>query len=127
MRVRAVSHCEFGALFGVGAVVAGFFVVLPVGLADEAAPPRTMLMCLIFIGRNGLSLLGSLAIRAICLTRARLASSHWPKMVCLPFKCGVGTSVMKNCDPFVLGPEFAMASRPGRSNMSEATISSLNL
>ncbi len=33
--------------------------------------------------------------------------------VCLPFRCGVGTSVMKNCEPLVFGPLLAIARRPG--------------
>ena len=37
-------------------------------------------------------------------------------MVCLPVSHCVGAMVMKNCEPLVLGPEFAMASLPGLSN-----------
>lgn len=32
-----------------------------------------------------------------------------------PSRCGQGTKVKKNCEPFVSGPAFAMLSRPGRS------------
>lgn len=35
-----------------------------------------------------------------------------PKTTCLPSKCGVGTVVMKNCEPLVFGPALAMLSRP---------------
>jgi hypothetical protein len=35
-----------------------------------------------------------------------------PKIVCLPSNQGVGAKVMKNCDPFVSGPEFAMDTMP---------------
>ena len=52
-------------------------------------------------------------MRAICFTSATVVSSHCPKIVYPPFKCGVATSVMKNCEPFVFGPEFAYARRPG--------------
>ena len=34
-----------------------------------------------------------------------------PKIVCLPLSHGVGATVTKNCEPFVPGPELAMASR----------------
>lgn len=33
-----------------------------------------------------------------------------PNTVCLPSKCGVSAVVMKNCEPLVFGPAFAMAS-----------------
>ena len=29
-----------------------------------------------------------------------------PNTTCLPSRCGVGTVQMKNCEPFVLGPEI---------------------
>ena len=38
-----------------------------------------------------------------------------PKTVCLPFSHDVMTVVMKNWDPFVLGPAFAMLNSPGVS------------
>ncbi len=41
--------------------------------------------------------------------------STWPKTTCLSSRCGVGTVVIKNCEPFVLGPAFAMLSSPSRS------------
>ena len=31
-----------------------------------------------------------------------------PNIVCFPSSHGVAVVVMKNCDPFVLGPAFAM-------------------
>jgi hypothetical protein len=50
-----------------------------------------------------------------------------PKMVCLPVSQGVGTTVMKNCEPLVPGPALAMASRYGRVKARSGWISSLNL
>ena len=71
-----------------------------------------------------------------------------PKTVCFPFRCGVGPippsvavihsptdapagvhipSVMKNCDPFVPGPLFAIDSVPLSSCLKLGTISSSNL
>lgn len=38
--------------------------------------------------------------------------STWPKITCLPSKCDVGTVVMKNWEPLVLGPALAMLRRP---------------
>jgi len=38
-----------------------------------------------------------------------IPSMTCPKTACLPpSRCGVASSVMKNCEPFVFGPEFAM-------------------
>lgn len=45
--------------------------------------------------------------------------STWPKTTCLSSRCGVGTVVMKNCEPLVLGPAFAMLSSPSRSCWGE--------
>src|SRR5262249_40945535 len=43
-------------------------------------------------------------VLAILSTTARLsASATSPKIVCLRFRCGVGPTVMKNCEPFVFG------------------------
>jgi len=36
-----------------------------------------------------------------------------PNTQCLPSRCGVGTVVMKNWLPLVLGPALAMDKRPG--------------
>src|SRR5260370_26895817 len=38
-----------------------------------------------------------------------------PKTPCFPLRCGVGVYVMKNCEPLVFGPAFAIESMPGRS------------
>ena len=38
-----------------------------------------------------------------------MPSTTSPKMVCLPSRCGVGTKVMKNCEPSVPGPALAIA------------------
>lgn len=35
-----------------------------------------------------------------------------PNIVCFPSSHCVGASVMKNCDPFVSGPEFAIDNIP---------------
>src|SRR6202042_848062 len=71
------------------------------------------------------------SLRLVCTWLIRsttsLPSMTSPKMVCLPLRCGVGTTVMKNCEPFVPGPAFAMASRYGRSNLRSGWISSPNL
>lgn len=45
-----------------------------------------------------------------------------PKTTCLPSKCGVGTVVMKNCEPLVFGPALAMLSRPTLSCYVEKEI-----
>ncbi len=47
-----------------------------------------------------------------------------PKTACLPFRCGVGTWVMKNWDPLVFGPAFAMDRMPGRSCLSARALAS---
>ena len=55
-------------------------------------------------------------------------STTSPKMVCLPVSHGVGATVMKNCEPLVFGPAFAIASLPGLSNLcGEPLVSSSNL
>src|SRR5664280_2417249 len=61
-----------------------------------------ILMAMILGGSYGRSLRGSAAMRAIFFTKLR--SWHCPKMVCLPLRWGVGTSVTKKCEPLVLGP-----------------------
>jgi hypothetical protein len=35
-----------------------------------------------------------------------------PNTTCLPSRCGVSAVVMKNCEPFVFGPAFAIDSSP---------------
>ena len=45
-------------------------------------------------------------------------------MLCLKFSQVVGATVMKNCEPFVLGPALAIASRYGRSKDSSGWNSS---
>mmetsp|Transcript_126972 Transcript_126972/g.353633 ORF Transcript_126972/g.353633 Transcript_126972/m.353633 type:complete len:218 (+) Transcript_126972:108-761(+) len=42
-----------------------------------------------------------------------MPSTTWPKTTCLPSKCGVAFVQMKNWEPLVLGPEFAMERMPG--------------
>ena len=60
---------------------------------------------------------GVASTRAMEATSRTVWASHWPKMVCLPLSCGTAASVMKNCEPLVLGPELAMARRPGSSKV----------
>src|ERR1019366_169183 len=100
-------------------VVAAGFLVAATGCRGS-----TIFTCMTFGGLNGRSLRGSVARRVICFTNSGL--SHCPKMVCLPFRCGVGTSVMKNCEPLVCGPLLAMARRPGWSK-ARSLNSSLKL
>jgi len=57
-------------------------------------------------------------------TSAPLMTS--PKIVCLPLSQGVGATVMKNCEPLVPGPAFAMASRYGRLKARSGWNSSAN-
>src|SRR5437660_9890071 len=85
---------------------AGFFLVAPparlVGGFATVFPARTMVILLIFTGLNGRSpALGrwSRGARAIFFTNSTVAGLHCPKMVYPPLRSGVGTSVMKNCDP----------------------------
>src|SRR5437868_3618054 len=65
-------------------------------------------------------------------TFTTLSATSWPsttspKIVCFPVSHVVGASVMKNCEPFVLGPAFAIASFPGLSNLwGEPLVSSSN-
>ena len=55
---------------------------------------------------------GRSCVVAIESTTSRLAwSATSPKIVCLRLRCGVGPTVMKNCEPLVPGPALAMASR----------------
>src|SRR5271165_3139990 len=75
----ARTQFELAGAFGV--VAAGFFTVVPAAGLGAVPVLCTMLMWLIFTGRNGLSFEGSLAMRAICFTSVTLASSHWPKIV----------------------------------------------
>src|SRR5207237_2228479 len=62
------------------------------------------------------SVVCALPARAICGTSSKPFTTS-PKMVCLLLRCGVGTSVMKNCEPLVFGPAFAIARSPGLSNL----------
>ena len=67
---------------------------------------------------NGLTLCGlalsSVVSSSISCTNS-IPLSILPNTTCLPSRCGVGTVVMKNCEPFVPGPALAMLNRPGRS------------
>ena len=37
----------------------------------------------------------------------------WPKTTCFPSSQGAAAVVMKNCDPFVCAPLFAIDNKPG--------------
>src|SRR5438874_347320 len=109
-------------------VAVAFLAALAGFLAAAAAfgrPVKSML--LILTGSYGLLSRGSASLRASCRPRSTLSGVHCPKIVCRPSRCGVGTSVMKNCEPFVPGPEFAMASRPATSNLRSGENSSSKL
>ncbi len=49
-------------------------------------------------------------------TACEAASFTSPKIVCLRLSHVVGAEVMKNYEPFELGPELAIARMYGRSN-----------
>jgi len=49
---------------------------------------------------------------------AYLPSISFPNTVCFPLSQGQGTKVMKNWEPFVLGPAFAMDNKNGTSCLS---------
>src|SRR3954463_6096055 len=129
---NAKCHRCFGAgCFGVVALGGGvglfasdlaFFFGAAAGLGKPVIS-----MLLIFTGLYGRLSRGSAALRAICMTKSTLSGEHWPKIVWRPSRCGVGTSVMKNCEPFVAGPEFAIAKRPGTSNLRSGENSSSKL
>ena len=71
---------------------------------------------------------GPVDVRPIASTTLRDSwSATSPKIVCLKFRWVVGATVMKNCEPFVPGPAFAMASRYGLLNCSSGWNSSPNL
>ena len=68
-------------------------------------------------------------VRKVAIESTTLAdgsSATWPKIVCRRLRWGVGLTVMKNCEPFVPGPAFAIASRYGRSNCNSGWNSSAN-
>src|ERR1035437_60431 len=122
-RVFAMS-LEVYWLGGVAGLVAGGLGVAVPGFATGRRGSM-ILMRMILGGSFGRLLRGSAAMRAIFFTTSR--SWHCPKIVCLPLRWGVGTSVMKNCEPLVLGPLLAIASRPGWSKVREGLNSSLKL
>ena len=67
-----------------------------------------------------------LVVAMASMTFCESASATFPKMVCRLFRCGVGPTVTKNCEPLVPGPALAMASRYGSVNWSSGWNSSLN-
>mmetsp|Transcript_8347 Transcript_8347/g.27546 ORF Transcript_8347/g.27546 Transcript_8347/m.27546 type:complete len:233 (+) Transcript_8347:126-824(+) len=72
-------------------------------------------------GRSSLSV----GTRSI-LARASKPPTTLPKTVCLPSRWAADLNVMKNCDPFVFGPELAIDSTPLPSCLSLAIGSSAN-
>ena len=83
--------------------------------SDQLAspPPRCTVTDSIVTSSTGLSWL-PVFIRLIRSTTSAPSMTS-PKMVCFPLSHGVGTTVMKNCEPLVPGQAFAIASRYGRS------------
>src|ERR1019366_5878935 len=74
----------------------------------------------IWTGVTGVSP-ASRGTRAIAFTTSTF--SHCPQIVYFPSNDGNGASVIKKCVSFVSGPLFAIANRPGTSNLSDGTIS----
>lgn len=56
--------------------------------------------------------------------RASIPFNTIPNTTCLPSRWGVGAVVIKNYEPFVLGPEFAIESTPTSCKIEK--FSSLN-
>lgn len=73
---------------------------------------------------TGRSFLFTLTFSMACTTSYPLLTR--PKTVCLLSSQGHGTVVMKNCEPLVLGPLFAMETVKGRSCLRVLTNSSSN-
>src|SRR4026208_1109487 len=69
-------------------------------------PTRSMVSVLMTTGSLG----GPVGVPSVepILSTSSTPPTTGPKMVCLPFRWGVGTCVMKNWLPFVFGPELAM-------------------
>ena len=72
----------------------------------------------------GLSVLSVFVFSIACTTSAPFTTR--PNTVCFPSSQGVATVVMKNCEPFVFGPAFAMETVYGRSCRKSREISSAN-
>jgi len=85
---------------------------------------RAIVTALMTTGVCGLSC-GPDCVWAMFLTTSRPETTS-PKIVCFWLRWGVGASVTKNWLPFVLGPELAMASSPGLSNLRPGSNSSSN-
>lgn len=86
--------------------------------------PCTTRAFMIFTSSSGRFSAPVLTKPIFCTTRMPLLTL--PKMVCLPSNHGVGASVMKNCEPFVLGPELAMLRIPAPVCLRSLRISSSN-
>ena len=79
---------------------------------------------LIVIGVTGLSCAPVFAFAIASTTPWLAASFTSPKIECLRFNHVVGATVIKNCEPFVPGPEFAIARMYGRSKVNSPWNSS---
>lgn len=71
---------------------------------------------LITTGVTGTSCAPVGVVAILSTTACEAASLTAPKIVCLRFNHVVGATVMKNCEPFVPGPELAIARMYGASN-----------
>mmetsp|Transcript_11858 Transcript_11858/g.37837 ORF Transcript_11858/g.37837 Transcript_11858/m.37837 type:complete len:617 (+) Transcript_11858:92-1942(+) len=80
---------------------------------------------IILMSTMGLSLLSHLTFSMPCTTSAPTTTR--PKTVCLLSSHVVGAVVMKNWEPFVFGPAFAIETVKGRSCRSEAAAVELVL
>ena len=55
------------------------------------------------------------------LVTTSMPSTTLPNTTCLPSRKGVGTVVMKNCEPFVFGPAFCLLFR-ARARVTSVTV-----
>mmetsp|Transcript_9058 Transcript_9058/g.29940 ORF Transcript_9058/g.29940 Transcript_9058/m.29940 type:complete len:377 (-) Transcript_9058:1508-2638(-) len=81
----------------------------------------TPLMETAWVGRSSLSVLTA----SIRVSASKPPTTR-PKTVCLPSRCAADLKVMKNWEPFVFGPAFAIETVKGRSCRSERWNSSSN-
>ena len=71
-----------------------------------------------FTACTGLSFAPVLTAAIASITFWLAASFTSPKIECLRFSQAVAATVIKNCDPLVFGPAFAIASRYGLSKFN---------
>src|SRR5262249_22699284 len=88
----------------------------PVGLepsgafsaGDSAGPGPSQQSAIKILARgNPLSVPNASILRTTSIPATTL-----PKTTCLPSRCGAGAVQMKNCDPLVFRPRFAMLTTP---------------